>query len=277
MKTQFKRRVWTLFGQKFMVDNAWQADLALLDIGPDKKWWEAEPGLLISESKTVTRCYSIDNPQAFYFKRYIYPFKRTFGYWCRTSKAAVELFAYSEMNKLNIACPQVVAFGERRYFGLLFGCFIATKTIPNTQTLSEFALEKWYLMAASEKAYFYQQISEQVIDYLIKAHQGGFFHYDLKWRNILLQEIDKKTLKVIIIDPPRARTSQLLKKWHRVRDLSALARLSVELLTPYQKMRFLIQYLGKNQQKGEAKALYRAIEKHLSRRFPAPLNITLKK
>ncbi len=270
MDIQFKRRVRVYFGQYFKVDSHWKAIFDDLGISEDKAWWTVKPGVLISKSRVVTHCFYIDKPQAFYYKSYIYPFRKSFEYWMRTSKAGVEAFAYSEMQQLNIACPEMIGFAERRYFGLLFGCFIATKAIPNTQTLADYALKTWYFLDTTEKNRIYQQISSQLVDYFQKAHQAGLFHYDLKWRNILLQTVDHQ-FKVIIIDPPRARKSHFLKKWHRIRDLSALARLSVELLTPYQKLRFLAQYLGENQSKGEAKMLYRQIEQHLAKRFPRPL------
>lgn len=270
----FNRHVKVFWGNYRQIEPAWQALFEQLNLIHFKDWRTIRFKHLVSESKETTHCFHIKEPQDFYFKRYTYTFKQSFEFWMRPSKAAVEVFAYHKMDFINIPHPEVIGFSESRFLGLLKGCYIATKTIPNSQILSEFALNKWYFMPSVQKQQIYQQISNQLIDYLKKAHQIGFYHYDLKWRNILLETIGKDQYRVIWIDPPRAKQKYYrFNWWYRVRDLSALARMAIELLTTYQKMRFLYQYLGENREKGETKQLFLDIDQHLSKRFPVSLKL----
>ena len=68
------------------------------------------------------------------------------------------------------------------------------------------------------------------------------------------------------IDPPRAAIWRLRRRRGRVVDLSDLAGLAVLLIGRYDRMRFLLRYLGPDREAGAAAQLWRDIDARLSRR-----------
>ena len=75
-------------------------------------------------------------------------------------------------------------------------------------------------------------------------HDAGFVHYDLKWRNILVTEVEPK---VRIIDCPLGRTfDKSVPLYHRgvVKDLACLDRVARFFLSRSQRLRFFLHYRG---------------------------------
>jgi tRNA A-37 threonylcarbamoyl transferase component Bud32 len=262
------RSVQVVHGEKLIVDSAWRERLELIGIGKNLPWDQLTTGERVSGSPH-SRCFRVElgDGEVVYFKRYVYPPKRWFEFMFRPGKAAVEAWAYSTLKQLGIPTLEVVAFGETRVFGSLTSSFIVTREVSNTQDLSRYGPEVWYHLPEIERKRVYQEVSGRLIEQMQSAHDAGFFHHDLKWRNILLQKRDDGLMPVWI-DAPRASRMRLRRHRGIVVDMSGLARIAITLLSKYDRMRFVCKYLGDSRKPGEASRLYRDVANHLGRRMP---------
>ncbi len=260
-------------GRKFLIEPEYQSQLSGLGINAAMDWVNYANGELISDSP-ITRCYRIasNSGSAFYFKRYICPFRRGIQFWMRPGKAAVEAWAYRQLVALGIPTLDVVAFGEERVLGVLKSSFLITRAVPNSQDLDNFALGSWYQMPESMRRQAYWEISNQLVAQARVAHKGRFFHHDLKWRNILIHK-EGGHYATVWIDAPRASTMLFRERRGAVVDLAGLARVAVSLLSCYDRMRFICRYLGRERKPGDAKQLYREVAANLSRRPPKPISL----
>jgi len=267
---RLSRSVQAVQGQKFTVDPAWKRRLAEKGIAADRDWSQVVGDELKSTS-LATKCYrmTLKDGVVVYFKRYVYPPKFWLEFWMRPGKAAVETWAYAQLQKLDIPTLDVIAFGERRIFGMLIATCIVTREAPDAQDLRFFARDVWYHMPELERKRVYREIASQLVEQVRTAHQGGFFHHDLKWRNIMIQRQGERYVPVWI-DSPRASRMRFREHRGMVVDLSNLVRMAVSYLNKYDYMRFLCDYLGKERKPGDATRLYREVARHLSKRPPRP-------
>ncbi|MCF6356106.1 MAG: lipopolysaccharide kinase InaA family protein [Candidatus Polarisedimenticolaceae bacterium] len=152
-------------GRKFLIEPEYQPQLADLGISATMDWVNYANGELIS-GLPITRCYHIvsNSGNAFYFKRYICPFRRGIQFWMRPGKAAVEVWAYRQLMALGIPTLDVVAFGEERILGVLKSSFLVTRAVPNSQDLDDFALGSWYQMPEPMRRQAYREISSQLVE-----------------------------------------------------------------------------------------------------------------
>jgi len=271
------RRIHCFSGRRFLVEPAVEQQLKGLGIHAAMDWVDYAGGELISDSPT-TRCYRItaSDGSAFYFKRYVCPLQRGVQFWMRPGKAAVEVWAYRQLAALGIPTLDVVAFGEERTLGVLKSSFLISRAVPDSRDLDRFALDSWYRMTGPMRRQLYERISNQLVEQVRKAHQGRFFHHDLKWRNILVQKQGDDYLTVWI-DAPRASTMPFRRRRGVVVDLAGLARIAVSLLSRYDRMRFIWRYLGEGRKPGDAKRLYREVAANLSRRPPRAIPLPPRK
>ncbi len=271
------RSVQTIHGQKFLVDPAWQERLAQIGISEELPWSRLELGQRVSGSPHSS-CFRIqlDDGEVVYFKRYVYPPRRWFEFVLRPGKAAVEAWAYATLQQLGIPTLEVVAFGEQRVFGTLAASFILTREVPNSEDLSRYGPEVWYHLPPDERRRVYREVADKLVRQVRKAHAAGFFHHDLKWRNILLQQ-DGAGVTPVWIDAPRASCMRLRRRRGAVVDLSGLARIAISLLSRYDRMRFIWNYLGGSRRPGDAARLYREVARHLGRRMPGKIVPTQKR
>ncbi len=268
-----ERRVHCMQGEVVQVDEDWREALAELGVGPGLDWSGVVGDQLVSSSP-ATKCYrtKLADGRVVYFKRYVYPKKKWLEFWMRPGKAAVEFWAYKRLQQLAISTLDVVAFGERRFLGMLLATFVLTPEVPDTVELERFARETWCYLPRAERQRIYREISGQLLAQIRVAHNGRFFHHDLKWRNILLQK-KQGHYSPVWIDAPRASRMRWRTRRGIVADLSGLARIASSLFSNYEMMRFLCRYLGPQRRPGEAKRLFRDVAAHLGRRKPKPINL----
>lgn len=262
------RSVQVFQGTRWRALKDWEAPLARAGIGPDGGWLDLEQGELVSRSPS-TRCFrlTLDSGEVVYFKRYRYAVKKWLEFWLRPGKAAVEAFGYARLASLGIPSLDVVAFGEQRLFGMLQAAFLVTRAVPDSLDLARFAQEVWRPLPPPERRRLYREIAGQLLLQLQRAHGAGFFHHDLKWRNILIQRQGDRLVPVWI-DCPRAEERSLFRRRGVVVDLSGLARLALGYCSLRDRYRFVRDYLGPEAERGAAKALFRAVKAHLDRRPP---------
>lgn len=257
-----------LHGTFTYYDESWKKNLESFGITKDAPWTTVQAGTQVSRSKRVN-CFLIEknNKKAFYKTYQLHD--KFWEFFCRPSKCLTEVRNYFIMKEIGIACPKVLAYGERRHFGSLDENFIVTSAVEDAKDLSDFG-EEWHAMDdLDKKKNIYSALSKEVLKQTRLAHDNNFFHFDLHWRNILIKQGNDGNWTSFWIDSPRGRKMNINPQRGRIVDLSCLARLAIYYLSKTQRYRFICDYL---QVKGgpQAKQLFRDVAKRLSRRPPPP-------
>jgi len=253
-------------GEGFWVDPEWRDVLAEIGLTPDRDWTRLSSNEAITASYHTTHSFRfrLKDGQTVYFKRYVYQ-KPLLKHWLQPTKAATEAAGFHDLKKLGINTIQALAYGERRWMGLVRAAFIVTLGIPNTVELGQYLAREWLNMDYSKKQAALHKIQPQLIEQLQTAHNAGFFHWDLKLRNILLQ---RGSNRITWIDCPRSRFKASNDRDGILNDFSAMARVGVRVLTPGQRMRFLLEYT--NGDTPLARALYKNVANRLEKSPPRP-------
>jgi len=254
-------------GTRLSVDPAYQSYLTSIGLDDLSAWSDFDQGEALSVGKTVClRVKPTTQADTVYFKRYLYK-KNIWEFFLRRSKAANEFINYQRLKKLGIPTLETVALYEQRSFGRLkFACII-TKELPNTMQLDDFYKGVLLNMPKQQAHRVFSSLIEQLFQQIRTAHNAGFFHLDLKWRNILIQQ-HGDSYQPIWIDCPRGIQRRYFNERLKVADLSGLSRKALSFFSPQQLYRMLRQYLGQGSSKAEARKLFFDIAKHLGRRLP---------
>ena len=268
-----QRKVHVLHGDAFESDSAWRARLERIGVSRERDWAGFVGDHLVSTAPSV-KCYRCDleMQQTVYFKRYTYRKKAWHEYLLRPAKPAVEFWAYSRLRELGIPTLEVIAFGEKRQFGILLAGCIVTRGIPDTLDLDDFARSIWCHWPRARRIRTARAIAATLLVQARKAHRNGFFHHDLKWRNILVNPAGDPA-SLVWIDAPRASRMRFRERRGVITDLSGLARIAISLFSRFELMRFIHTYLGEKGTSAEAKQLFRQVQRHLGRRMPRPIDL----
>jgi len=265
-----KRRACHFHGNRLYFADGWQEKLQEIGLVQGCRWEQLELGERVTRSKR-TNAYrvTLKDGEIVYFKRYLL-FGKPFKFYLRPSETAVEVFSYSEMAKLGIPIAEPVALGEIRHCGSLFAACIVTRGIPETITLKDYAIFEWSFLPRQLQKEAFAYLSATICEHLQTMHRACFFHFDSKWRNILIrQNSEKKISGIWWIDSPRGRK---LPAWRCaygvVYDLSSLCRMALSFLSRSQRLRFLFAYCDANTTRKEVKELALKINQHLQRNPP---------
>jgi len=254
-------------GTQLSVDPAYQSYLSTLGLDNLLTWTNFDQGLALSIGKTVCLKVSPSNEQeTVYFKRYLYQ-KNIWEFFLRCSKAANEFINYQRLKKLNIPTLDTVALYEQRSWGRLRLACIITKEVPNTMQLDDFYKDVLLSMPKQQARHVFDSLKEQLFQQIRTAHNAGFFHLDLKWRNILIQK-NGDSYRPIWIDCPRGVQRRYFNYALKVADLSGFSRKALSFFSVPQLYRMLREYLGNTSSKTEARKLFVDIAKHIGRRSP---------
>jgi tRNA A-37 threonylcarbamoyl transferase component Bud32 len=267
-----QRKVHIWHGEVFNVDDDWRFSLAERGISAEVDWARFAGDVLVSTAPS-TKCYRCELAQqrTVYFKCYVYRKRGLHKHLARPAKSAVEFWAYSRLRELQIPTLEVVAFAERRLFGrLLAGC-IVTNAIHDSIDLEDFALTIWCHWPRARRMGTARAIAATLLKQARTAHLSGFFHHDLKWRNILVNRAGEPG-SLVWIDAPRASRMRWRERRGVITDLSGLARIAISLFSRFELMRFLHLYLGEGGSSADAKKLFRQVQRHLGRRMPQPVD-----
>jgi len=254
-------------GTQLSVDPAYQSYLSTLGLDDLMTWTNFDQGMALSVGKTV--CLKVrpsSEQETIYFKRYLYK-KNIWEFFLRRSKAANEFINYQQLKKLNIPTLDTVALYEQRSWGRLKLACIITKELPNTMQLDDFYKDVLLSMPKQQARHVFNSLKEQLFQQIRTAHNAGFFHLDLKWRNILIQKIGD-SYTPIWIDCPRGVRRRYFNDALKVADLSGFSRKALSFFSGSQLYRMLREYLGDTSNKTEARKLFFDITKHLGRRSP---------
>jgi len=253
-------------GEYFYSDPACESELRRAGIGPGSNWAEQDGGAVLSASGYgQVRRLDLNDQLVIFYKTERYSCAKRLKFWLRPARTTVEVFAYDQLQAMNIPTLDAIAYGERRLMGLPTESFVATREVEASQDLRTFAVERWQQMDEPDKSRVYTMVATKLADQLSRAHAHGFVHHDLKWRNVLIQDTEEG-YQPVWIDPPRAAMWRWRRRRGAVVDLCDLASLAVLLTSKYDRMRFVLRYLGERRAAGTAAALCRSIDKRLSRR-----------
>jgi len=262
------RRPCHLRGNRLYFEDGWEDKLGEIGLVQGSDWRSLSPGLLINTSPRVNVFRVVlGTGETIYFKRYVHRVKKSLSSLLM-SKSCNEVFSYQQLSRIGVPTLKPLALGEMRSGWLKPPNCIVTLGIENSVSLDDFALKQWYNMPALEKSRVYKEISQQIIQQVQLAHRHNFFHYDLKWRNILVQTDAAGGYHCTWIDCPRGRYMRLRRSRGRMVDLSSLARLALSYLSRTQRLRFIYDYLGEGASRKQARKLFMKIDRHLSHRFP---------
>ncbi|UVL55967.1 lipopolysaccharide kinase InaA family protein [Pseudomonas sp. B21-035] len=141
--------------------------------------------------------------------------------------------------KWDIPTAEVVAFGHERK-GLAFGRgAMITRELPRTEDLSALAERNDARLA--DRAWV-DHISRQLARHTRIMHDHHFTHNDLKWRNLLVD--DQATL--FFIDCPTGDFWWgFMLRYRITKDLACLDKVAKYHLSNTQRLRFYLQYRGR--------------------------------
>lgn len=254
-------------GFRYWIAPCWQDRLRSLPL-TDALAWRNFVGSEWVSGSTVTNCYRvpIDDNTCVYFKRYVYACPQA-RYLLRPSKAVTEAKCYTAMAKAGLATLVPLAVGEQRRFGRLCAAYIVTQEVPETVSLQHFARLDWPQLEPGAKNAAYRSLADIVLANLKSLHASGFYHQDLKWRNILVRRHGEHWT-CWWIDCPRGKYRRFARGRGELLDLSALARGGAVYLSKIQRLRFLLAYY--NGDKDRARGMSRRVDAHLRRRPHRP-------
>ncbi len=257
-------------GQAFHVHPDWKNTLASIGLAEDKDWKSLQSDNQVSGSYNTTNsfCFSLDNGETIYFKRYVYKNIR-FKSWLQPSKAQVEAAGLTELKTMGIPTIDVLAYGEERRFGMLRGAFLVTRGRDHLCLMDRYISTIWHRLPAPDKLQTLVRIQTILIKQLQTIHSNGFYHWDLKLRNLLLYQPDNMNSDVIWIDCPRSRLRAANDLGSVTKDFAAMARVGCRALTLGQQFRFLLNYYNGDRQ--QARALFKKVAQILKKNPPRPL------
>ena len=154
-------------------------------------------------------------------------------YTIRETKAEIEWFFCSNFPDYKIPVPDALGCGVRRSWGLWQSAFFIMEAIDPCKTLLE------YLESPDGEVY---GIIEDIARSVAKMHEVGVLYRDLHGNNILIQQIDGQSARVVFVDYHRAaNTEKVVPDVFCMRDL---AKLNNFCRTSHRvRRRFLVSYL----------------------------------
>lgn len=265
-----QRQILTFHGKAFFVAPKWQNKLADIGLSADQDWKLLQSNDAVSGSYNTTCSFRfmLDDNESIYFKRYVYKKPRIKSF-LQPSKAQTEAAGLTELKTMNIPTIDVIAYGEERVMGLLKAAFIVTRGIDKLQMMDRYVATVWHRMLYHDKKEVLHRLQSVLVKQLQTVHQQGFYHWDLKLRNLLLQQPDKPDARIIWIDCPRSRRRTANNMSAIAKDFSAMARVGRQALTPGQRFAFLLDYF--NGDRNKARELFGRVAQALQKNPPRPL------
>lgn len=195
-----------------------------------------------------------------YFKVYASR-SRVLDGFARRSRALNEAANLDRFDAWGIRTPGVVARGYRRRLGGLCAdqSFIITRA-ADAQSL----VERWASKTMPECGEVRNAVIRELAEQTRVMHEQRFFHQDLKWRNLLVDEASQ----LWWIDCPSGHFGRF--PWRfvhgRMKDLASLDHVGKDRCTPEERRLFLSVYLG-TQEEDVIERWARLVVKYREKRF----------
>jgi len=143
---------------------------------------------------------------------------------------------------LDIPTAEIVAYGQKYRWGLFYRGALITEELKDTIDLAALAKNKSPLLKNRD---WVRQVIQQVADFTKRLHDKGFIHYDLKWRNILVN--NERKPQVFFIDCPVGKKcfGPMLRRGI-IKDLACLDKIAKYQMSRTDRLRFYKAYSGHN-------------------------------
>ncbi len=172
---------------------------------------------------------------------------------------------------IGIASPRVVGWGLRRnFFGKIVEEFIVTEAVTDSQMLTDFVATACPDRSTQEYCHRRDSIINQLGRWTRAMHDNGFFHQDLKWRNIL-GRMSGEDVELYWIDCPKGDFSSFSARQRhgRLKDCATLDKRARLQCTREERQCFVAAYLNLAIDAPEVEAFSAAISHYRQNRFDA--------
>ncbi|WP_339080272.1 lipopolysaccharide kinase InaA family protein [Pseudomonas sp. TMP9] len=174
----------------------------------------------------------------YYVKRYRSAGKGLRRYLSRT-RVKTEWRNLKRFAKWGVATAQVVAAGQERNLGAFTRGALITRELAGTDDLAVLVSQN---DARLGDPLWVRSVSAQVAAITRHLHDHHFTHNDLKWRNLLVDRAGQ----VFLIDCPSGSFWWgAALRYRIIKDLACLDKVAKKQLSRSQRLRFYLQYLGR--------------------------------
>lgn len=141
--------------------------------------------------------------------------------------------------KWGIATAPIVAYGLERKAGAFVRGALITRELVDTEDMAQLAQRD---AACLRDRTWVARVSQQLAAATRALHDHHFTHNDLKWRNVL---VNNQSELFIIDCPTGAFWWGPLLRYRIVKDLACLDKVAKYTLSRTQRLRFYLQYRGR--------------------------------
>lgn len=192
--------------------------------------------------------------KTYYVKRY----HKTKGIrsWFGFSRVRIEAQNQLLFKQLNIPAAEVVAYGEEHIFSRTLRGALITLAVEDTADLASTAKAPPRLIQNRRWA---RQVIRQIARITRTLHDYRFCHNDLKWRNILVTQNEKKPQVYLIDCPVGQRWPAFLLPRRIIKDLACLDKVARYQLSRTQRLFFFKEYTQRKRLSAADKTMIRKI------------------
>jgi hypothetical protein len=185
----------------------------------------------------------------------------------RVGRVGVERRGLAQFQALGLDCPEVVAWGsDRSPSGRLRRECLVTRTVPATQPLEQWVLER---RATPQGRRARQLLVARLAAEVRRLHDAGYFHRDLRWRNLMIREGSGGEPIPVWHDSPRGLRCRvpLLMGYFRLRELARMDRAARARCTLRERAEFLRRYLGDEARDGGLRRWWTRLARYSAHRW----------
>lgn len=249
---------------------AYRDTLAGLELDSVERVLSRVDGRVAAWSRTtdVLLVPGLDSKPGVYIKRYRYPLwshrvRCMFrGAFFGRHRGLAEFVLLEQMRKLAIPAIRPIAYGARRVAHFVVASFLITEEAPEAENLTSIA-QQAKLRGETVSFATRRKASERLASMVANAHESGFQHGQLFWRNILTRPDPVGTPEFFVLDPrPRCgkRWQSRGESWW-LTELAQLLASATPFTTRSERMRFAHAYYGRRRLDRQMKDDLRAIER----------------
>jgi tRNA A-37 threonylcarbamoyl transferase component Bud32 len=207
--------------------------------------WLALGSARVVKSGPHRTVYRVQLPErTIYVKHYrVADLRATLSQWAQGSKARREWQQIRKAAAFRVPTPEVLAVGEVRRAGFVFGNFLITEGIDSVEPLDRFLDAQLRTLPRPEQSRVRRQLAVRLAELVAHAHQAGLLHEDLHAGNVLVRLRDDGAVETFLIDLHAARMVRRLS-WRQARaNLLQFGIYFLDAATRTERWRFLRRYL----------------------------------
>jgi heptose I phosphotransferase len=206
--------------------------------------------------------FDIDRPQrTLFLKRYDSPpIAEQLANWVsnrrRASSSSHDLTSAAALQKMGIATPKTVAYGEQ--WGVLFEkrSFIITQKIPDAESLEQKLPHCFMSVGTRQDLRSRKDFIHRLAGFIRRFHNTGYRHRDLYLAHIF----HASSGKFYLIDLARCFRPALFAERFRVKDIAQLYYSAPALhFSATDRLRFYLRYIGCEKIRPQDKAFIRRV------------------